>query len=211
MAYIDWMIKGPKFTVCNCAWGCPCEFSAPPTQGNCEGQEAMLIEEGWFGDVRLDGLIIGASFRWPGAVHLGHGEVQGFIDARAEQPQIDALFKILGGEEQDPTTVFNIYGSTIEREYDPVFAEMEFACDLEARTARFKVPGHLEMNLEPLRNPVTGAEQRTQISHGTGFEFNSAEMTNAHFTGDGEIKFAHDNCYGAIFHVAYGPHGLMPD
>lgn len=209
MAYVDWMIRGPKFTACNCAFGCPCEFNAPPTRENCEGLEAMLIEEGWFGETRLDGLIIGASFTWPGPVHLGHGEAQGFIDARADETQIGALFKILGGEEQEPTTVFNIYGSTIEKEFDPVFVEMEFACDIDARTARFKAPGHLEMTIEPLRNPVTGAEQRTRISHDTGFEFNEAEMGSGRFSGTGDIKFAYENCYGALFHVAYGPHGLM--
>jgi hypothetical protein len=22
---------------CNCDWGCPCQFNAKPTHGNCEG------------------------------------------------------------------------------------------------------------------------------------------------------------------------------
>jgi hypothetical protein len=47
------MIKGPKFVTCNCNYGCPCEFNAPPTREVCEGFEAMQIEERYFGDVRL--------------------------------------------------------------------------------------------------------------------------------------------------------------
>ncbi len=52
MAYVDWMIKGPKIVSCNCAYGCPCEFNAPPTHGPCEGLECMEIAEGYFADVR---------------------------------------------------------------------------------------------------------------------------------------------------------------
>ncbi len=56
MAYVDWMIKGPKIASCSCDYGCPCEFNAPPTRAPCEGLECMRIEEGYFADVRLDGL-----------------------------------------------------------------------------------------------------------------------------------------------------------
>ena len=102
MAYVDWMIKGPKIASCSCAYGCPCEFNAPPTSRPCEGLEAQRIDEGYFGDLRLDGLIIGARYRWPGPVHEGGAVVQGLIDARASEAQVEALFKILGGEEQEP-------------------------------------------------------------------------------------------------------------
>ncbi len=104
MAYVDWMIRGPKIVTCNCDYGCPCEFNAPPTRETCEGFEAMEIEDGWFGDVRLDGLRFAGTYHWPGPVHEGNGIVQGVIDARATEAQRDALFKILGGEEQEPTT-----------------------------------------------------------------------------------------------------------
>ena len=70
MAYVDWMIRGPKIASCSCNYGCPCEFNAPPTNPVCEGLEAQRIDEGWFGDVRLDGLIIGARYRWPGPLGL---------------------------------------------------------------------------------------------------------------------------------------------
>jgi hypothetical protein len=114
MAYVDWQIAGPKIASCNCAYGCPCEFNARPTNGMCEGLEAHLIVEGWFGDVRLDGLVIAARYRWPGPVHEGGGIAQGIVDARASEAQRAALLTILGGKEQEPSTVFNIYGATID-------------------------------------------------------------------------------------------------
>ncbi len=169
----------------------------------------MEIEEGYFGDIRLDGLLVGAAYYWPGAVHEGHGVAQGFIDERADEAQIDALFKILGGEEQEPTTVFNIYGSTFEKELDPVFAPIEFSCDLEARTGRFVVPGHLELNLEPIRNPVTGAPHRALIRLPEGFEYRDAEMASGTFKGTKDWTYEHANCYGFLIEAAYGPYGVI--
>ncbi|MGH6816091.1 MAG: DUF1326 domain-containing protein [Hyphomicrobiaceae bacterium] len=210
MAYVDWRIEGPKVGACSCNYGCPCEFNAPPTRGHCEGLEAHFIEKGHFGDVRLDGLVVGARYRWPGPVHEGKGVVQGFIDESATEAQRQALFQILGGKEQEPTTVFNIYGSTVAREIDPVFAKMEFACDFEKRTARFVVPGVVEMTAEPIRNPVTGAAYFARIVLPTGFEFRTAEMASADFTAAGnELAMAHTKSYGSLWYAAYGPYGLI--
>ena len=63
MAYVDWMIRGPKIASCNCDYGCPCEFNAAPTNAICEGLEAMEITEGYFGDLRLEGLRFAAAYR----------------------------------------------------------------------------------------------------------------------------------------------------
>ncbi len=209
MAYVDWIIKGPNIASCNCDYGCPCEFNAPPTHDVCEGLEAMQIDEGYFGDVRLEGLRIAAAYRWPGPVHEGGGIVQGFIDERADDAQRDALVTILSGLEQEPTTAFNIYGSTIETEYDPVFGPINMQYDMEARTGSFAVPGHLEMSLEPIRNPVTGAPHRAVIRLPEGFEFREAEMASGTFKGTGEIKFENSKCYGFLTIVAYGPYGVI--
>lgn len=211
MAYVDWMIRGPKIGSCNCDYGCPCEFNGQPTNPICEGVEAHRIEEGWFGDTRLDGLIIGARYRWPGPVHEGKGQVQGFISAQATEEQREALFTILDGKEQEPTTVFNIYGSTIEKEYDPVFAEIDFTFDLDARTGHCKVPGHMELRLEPIRNPVTGKPHSAQIVLPEGFEFRTAEMASGTFQSTGEIAMDNKNVYAFLIDVAYGPYGVIEE
>lgn len=209
MAYVDWLIKGPKIVSCSCDYGCPCEFNGRPSRGHCEGLEAHLIEEGHFGDVRLDGLIVVGRYRWPGAVHEGKGVVQGVIDERASEAQREALFKILGGEEQEPTTVFNMYGSTIETEIDPIFAPIEFECDIEARRARFAVPGLIECAVEPIKNPVTGKDHRAIIRLPEGVEFRDAEMGSGTFSASGDLPLDYQKCYASLFHVAYGPHGIV--
>lgn len=210
MAYVDWMIKGPKIASCNCNYGCPCEFNARPTNDVCEGLEAHRIDEGYFGDVRLDGLIFAARYRWPGPVHEGGGTVQGVIDSSATREQVDALFKVLGGEEQEPHTAFNIYGATIEKEFDPIIAPIEFSCDLKARTGHFKVGEEMAMSLQPIKNPVTGVEHSAQIRLPNGFEFREAEMASGSFTSrHAELAFDNEDCYGFLTYVAYGPHGII--
>ncbi|MFQ5913890.1 MAG: DUF1326 domain-containing protein [Nitrospinota bacterium] len=211
MAYIDWMIKVKRLVSCSCDYGCPCEFNAPPTRKPCEGVEAYEIIEGYFGDVRLDALRFAGVYRWPGPVHEGGGAYQGIVDERSTEEQRDALFKILSGEEQEPTTVFNIYGSTVDREFDPVFARIEFEWDLEGRTGRMAVPNVLEASLESIRNPVTGAPHRALIKLPEGFEFREAEMASSTFWSAGAITQNHKDCYGFLTYAAYGPYGVIEE
>ena len=73
MADIQWKIRGPEIASFNCAYGCPCQFNAPPTNGDCRAAVAMQIEQGHFGDVKLDGLRWAAVAAWPGPIHEGNG------------------------------------------------------------------------------------------------------------------------------------------
>jgi len=50
------MLKGREFAHCNCAYGCPCQFNALPTHGDCHAVLAHDIEQGHHGDTKLDGL-----------------------------------------------------------------------------------------------------------------------------------------------------------
>lgn len=211
MTYIDWKIKGPKIAACSCDYGCPCEFNGRPSEGICEGVEAQRIDEGYFGDIRLDGLIIAGRYRWPGAVHEGGGTCQGVIDKRATPEQIDALFKILDGEEQEPTTVFNIYGSTFDTELDPVIAPIEFSCDFETGTGGFEVPDVMSLTLEPIRNPVTGKPHPAKIVLPEGFEFREADMASGTFKADDQLALDRESRYGCLTYAAYGPYGLIEE
>ena len=70
---INWEIHGLEFGNCNCSYGCPCQFNALPTHGNCRAVAFFRIDRGRFGDVKLDGLKCGLAAKWPGAVHEGPG------------------------------------------------------------------------------------------------------------------------------------------
>jgi len=49
MTDVTWTIKGREFAHCNCAYGCPCQFNALPTHGNCKAIVGIEIEQGHHG------------------------------------------------------------------------------------------------------------------------------------------------------------------
>ena len=151
------------------------------------------------------------AYRWPGPVHEGKGTWWSIIDKAATEAQVEALFTIMGGEEHEPTTGFAIYGSTIENEPEPVFADIEFEWDLKGRKGRFLVSGVLEAEVEPIKNPVTGAPHFMSLHLYDGFEFREAEMASATFWSKGELEQKHSKRYAAISYVTYGPYGIIAE
>ncbi len=211
MSYIDWMIRTKQIGACSCDYGCPCEFNAPPTRLPCEGVMAMEITEGFFGDTRLDGLRVAGVYNWPGPVHEGNGTWLSIMDKAATEEQAEALFKIMGGQEQEPHTGFAIYGSTIEHEPDPIYADIEFQWDLEGCKGRFMVDKILGAQVEPIRNPVTGEPHFISIRPHDGFEFREAEMASATFWSKGELEQQYSERFAAISFVSYGPYGIIAE
>ena len=90
-----WRLTGTVLVSCNCDYGCPCNFNALPTKGNCEGGWTWHIEDGRFGDVALTGLSFGLYVKWPGAIHHGNGEGVFFVDERADAHQQDAIASLV--------------------------------------------------------------------------------------------------------------------
>jgi hypothetical protein len=211
MAYVDWMIRTKMIGTCSCDYGCPCEFNAPPTRLPCEGVMAMEITEGHFGDVRLDGLRTAGVYRWPGPMHEGGGTWWSIIDKRASEAQVDALFKIFGGKEQEPTTGFAIYASTIAHEPDPLFADIELEWDLDGRRGRFVVANVMGADIEPIKNPVTGKPHFITIRPQDGFEYREAEMASADYWSRRTLEMKHKRRFAAISYATYGPQGIVPE
>jgi hypothetical protein len=180
MAKIDWMIKGPWLTTCNCVVGCPCQFNALPSHGHCRAAVGCEIDEGHFGKVRLDGVRFAGMFAWPGAIHFGGGEAQPIVDERATQEQRDAILTIMKGEETEPgATIFNVFAGTFTKLHAPLFLPIEFSADIDGRLGRLHVAGVLDVTSEPIRNPVTGAAHRVRIDMPNGFEYTQAEVAQA--------------------------------
>ena len=210
MPFVDWMIKGPELATCNCDWGCPCQFNALPTRGDCRAVLGLRIDEGHFGDVRLDGLKAAAMLAWPRAIHEGHGQALAIIDERANEQQREALLKILSGQETEPfATIFNVVAATIDTFHEPIFKPIEFEFDQEKRTGRFSVAGVVNVSAEPIRNPVTGEEHRAKVVLPHGFEYTEAEYasSNAKTSGVIENDWAGRHAHLCMLHM--GPNGLI--
>src|SRR5258708_32504077 len=95
-----WEIKGRELVNCTCEYGCNCQFNGLPDKGHCYAVAGIIIEEGRFGETRLDGLRIAAIFKWPGAIHEGNGEAIAFVDQAAPAAQRDRLRRLR--TRQDP-------------------------------------------------------------------------------------------------------------
>jgi hypothetical protein len=173
----EWRIKATELVNCNCAYGCPCQFNAPPTYGDCRAACGYAIEQGHFGAVRLDGLGAAILFSWPGPIHQGNGTMQVIIDERADAAQRDALSKILTGQETDEmATMWWVFSAMAPNKLEPLYRPIEIKLDVDARRGHFRVPGIVETVGEPIRNPITGAEHRARIDLPHGFEFRIAEV-----------------------------------
>ena len=175
-----WEIKGREFNNCNCAYGCPCQFLAPPTYGTCEAAMTVIVDQGHYGDVKLDGLKIGATYKWPGAVHEGNGEYQLFIDETATTEQREALEKIATGKDTDDmATMWWIFNAMCPTQHATQYKKIDAEIDVDARTASSSVEGIFEVEGQPIKNPITGADHRAQIALAHGFEYAMAEVGSA--------------------------------
>ena len=178
-----WEIKGRELANCNCAYGCPCQFNALPTDGTCEAAVGYEIDTGHYGDVKLDGLRVSATYKWPGAVHEGNGEDQLFIDENATPEQRDALEKIVTGEDtEEMATMWWIFTAMCSKKHPTQFRKITTDIDVDKRVGTVKVDGILDIMGEPIKNPVTGAEHRARIDLPNGFEYKIAEMGSASTT-----------------------------
>ena len=210
MATIEWNINGKEYANCNCAYGCPCQFNALPTHGNCEAAIGYQIDTGRFGDVKLDGLRAVALYKWPGPVHHGNGTMQLVIDERADAKQRDALVKIMSGQEtKEMATMWWVYSAMCTTKLEPLFKPIELKVDIEARRGQLVVPGMVESSGEPIRNPVTGAEHHARIDLPHGFEYRLAEIGSGRTKATGKIELDLKDSYAQFAEIHLSDKGVV--
>lgn len=208
MAQANWRLEGEWLKNCNCAFGCPCDFNARPTNGECKGLAGMRITKGNFETTSLDGLSFFMTVHFPGALHEGNGQAQPIIDERATPAQREALFAIMSGQNSAEGTLFNIFSLIITKMHDPIFAPVTFEFDKNARTARVNIPGVLETDVEPIKNPVTGAPHRIQVVMPEGFEHIEGEVASSNIHSTGAIRFDTKDSHSTLAHVVQTPQGV---
>ncbi len=205
-----WEIQADEIGNCNCAYGCPCQFNALPTHGNCEAILGLDIKKGHFGGVKLDGLRIATAYWWPGPVHEGEGKAFFIIDDRADEDQRAALLSILSGDNTEPgKTIWNVFAATFAEVFEPEFRPIEIEIDVEARRGKLNVDGLIEVTGEPIKNPVTGEEHRVRIDMADGFEYSIAEMGSASGKATGPIALEFTDTYGQFAHIHLSNNGIV--
>jgi hypothetical protein len=105
-------------------------------------------------------------------------------------------------------TLFQILSLIVTKVHDPLFVPFEFSFDKDGRVARLVARGVLETDVEPIRNPVTGAPHRIQVVMPEGFEHRGAEVASANIRSTGAIKFDTRGTHSSLANVVQTPEGV---
>lgn len=210
MTQTEWMIRGSEIASCNCSYGCPCQFNALPTNGDCRAAIGIEIEEGHYGKVKLDGLRVAGVAAWPGPIHEGHGEIQPIVDERATPEQREALLKIMSGQDTDPgATFFQVFISMCEKIHPPLFKKIDYHADLSTCEGSISVPGVVDVKTEAIRNPVTGQPHHAKVSLRSGFEYLDAEYASGTISAKGAIELSTAGKHAHLAKLHMTGHGLV--
>lgn len=163
----DWEMTGTYFKSCSCNPGCPCDFMSPPTHWECEGILGMEVERGNFDGVSLDGVKWAVAFHWPGPLHEGNGTVKPYFDPSTNEEQLNALGQILTG--QAGGMWFEVVASIVTDVRDPLIAPIEI--DISGREGTVRIGDVIENRFQPIKNPVTGEEERVLVRIPGGMEY----------------------------------------
>jgi hypothetical protein len=198
---VKWAMEADYLQACNCDYGCPCEFEAPPTRGNCEAIGAWRINKGNYGDVSLDGIGIGFSLKTKAALHEGDITLAAFIDEKANDDQKNAILQIMTGAAGG--LPFEIIASLVSNMLEPQIVPFNFNIDGQNSSVSM---GSTVMAFEPIKNPVTGDPEKMRIEHETGFLFKGADVVSAKEckSSVAGLEFSWPNLAGFVTQVTYG-------
>lgn len=209
----QWHFKSETFDNCNCEINCGCQFNLPTTHGFCQSAYVGRITEGHFNGTPLAGLKWSAIYKWPGEIADGEGKCQIVIDERADDAQRAALEIILSGGSCKPlSNVFAVFASTCSEFLETLFLPIEIEADLEARSARNRIPGLLESGGAPMVNAFTGEPFHIALARPSGsFEFTYAELGLGTTSVTGELEMAFDETWALYCIHHFNQDGLVRD
>ena len=147
----SWRMRGEVMEACSCLTSCPCNFGSDPTQLPCEAILGWRIEEGHYGNTRLDGLNVVFYARMPGNIFQGNWTAGVYLDERANQQQAEALGSIYSGQAGGwPAVLSALIANPLAPKQVPIQFE---TVDGEHHIT---VPGLLEVGTEQMPNPLPG-------------------------------------------------------
>ncbi len=190
---------------CNCAYGCPCNFNALPTSGNCEALVGYRVRKGTFDGTKLDGVKVAWGLWWPKAIHQGGGVARLYLDnVSAEQKK--AIGEIWGGKVGGG--VFQIFNTTFNKVLPPKNAKIDWK--FGGYDSSFSVAGIGSVESEAIKNPVTGAAWQGHLVVDTGINFKKALVTSVRrlaLHDEAQLNFEHANTAGFVTVTKYTDKG----
>ena len=199
-------VRAMSVEACSCRHGCNCQFEGFPNEGLCEFIIGYDVREGRFGDVDLAGVKAVIAAKYPKAIHEGNGHVALWVDEGASDEQVNALAAILTG--QAGGMPWEAIAGTVARLEGPFRAPVEIVAEGQRGTVR--VPGAIELDTKPLRDPVSGEPKEVHISYPKGGFFwnlgnvvTTASMRVTH----GDLKMEWPDRYASVAEVNWTNQG----
>jgi hypothetical protein len=195
-----WRIKGDVIGACNCDYGCPCTFDAPPTYGFCDGFYFIHINDGFFESTRLDGLTIGWGGHAPGALHEGNVTALHVFDERASPEQRLALGSMFKGESGG---IPAILAGLTTKIIGPLYVPTQWQMAGDNYAGRASLGDIAEVELDAIKNPVTGVASPFTLSLGNGFLTDRMEMgTTSRFRlNHPDLSYDNSGKFSATFKI----------
>jgi len=142
-----WNISGQYMESCNCDYLCPCIYTTPQgpvTFDQCTALLIFHVDEGTYGQTRLDGLSFAFIIRSGKVMADGDWVFAGVIDEAADENQRQALAAIVSGEAGGTPGLIrgNLVSDFRGLEYRPI----EFVMEGLKRTV--SIPGVLSFEIE---------------------------------------------------------------
>jgi hypothetical protein len=130
------------------------------------------INKGSYGETNLDGLPVVYAASWPKAIHEGNGTLQLWSTEKTTSKQREAIDQIFHGKAKG-NGPFAIFGTTLKYIHDTEFVDLKHK--IAGKSSSFSVPGVFDVELEPFRDSVSGAEVQTEVHVPTGFIWKKAQ------------------------------------
>lgn len=202
-----WSFEADYFTTCNCDWGCPCNFNARPTQGDCHGWGVWRVTKGAFGKTKLDGGKFALYYHFPGLIEQGGATAASYVDSRLPKEQQKAFDTIATG--QAGGGIFELFAKQLTKTWLPTqFVPIEF--EEKDGKGRWRV-GDLGEGESDLLSYPDGSVIRPVAELPHGIEYKRGLMTNAKrwWWRDRELLANHVNRYGAVARVKFTQDGCV--
>jgi hypothetical protein len=126
----SWQLSGEYMESCNCDYLCPCIYTNPQaevTYDNCTAALIFRIDKGHSGGTSLDGLCFALVIRSGKVMADGNWVFAGVVDARANDPQRQALSAIVSGQAGGPPGMIraNLVSDFRGVEFKPIDFQMD--------------------------------------------------------------------------------------
>jgi hypothetical protein len=161
-----------------------------------------MVDRGHVGGVPLGGLAFTVAVAWPGAIHEGGGRALVLVDAEAGEAQRGAIELLASRELGGP---WGVLASTWTVVDGPRAARYQISS--AGHRSRVRASDALELELEPITNPATGAEVHPGVVLPEGIVVKEGSLTSSkRFTIGGALAFDHSGKYAGFGPFAYsGP------